>query len=270
MQYYPKGESAGNEKERFKGKIAVLSIPSEGSVGQLASDYIINALADSGKLRQEGSVESCCLLPVAGLEKYGSSVKSLCTPMDVYTSSTEPVVIIQQRAIPVRGKSRVFARNLLDLLSFWGIDHLIILTGAAWTDTFEEAIPLRKFVGYKDEAALAAFSKILPNLESFLSSMPCFTLMGDTLPSVEGSPILKHLLSEIACRSIQSLVIGKFSSDGNNVSDGVELARDVSKVLGFILYEAATSTSAHDFPASWGRLFGSELHVSREACDIYS
>ena len=234
-----------------------------------ANDYLVNALVEEDRLKREGSIESSDVLPVAGLEQYvyGSSMerKTVCVPLEVYSITASPFLLIQQRSMCVRGRTKCFVKNLVDMLSLWGIEQVVVLSGAAWTESFEECFPQhRQFTVCSELETRSMFVSKFPNLDALFIAVPCFMSTSSELRDMKGSPLLRHILPAFSARQLAYLVVGKFSSDGNNAPDGIELARTISKALGLL------QTETHDnYPASWRKLFGPELHFSRDSSRIY-
>lgn len=190
----------------------------------------------------------------------------MCVPLEVYSIPASPFLLIQQRSMCVKGRTKRFVKNLVDMLSLCGIEQVVVLSGAAWAETFEECLPRhRQFVVCGEEDTRSMFESKFSNLEALLTAVPCFVSTSSELRDMQGSPILKHLLSAFSVHRLAYLVVGKFSSDGDNAPDGIELARTISKALGLL----QTETHHDNYPASWKKLFGPELHLSRDLSKIY-
>jgi hypothetical protein len=220
-----------------------------------AMDVLVSTLANCGLLLREGTIETLDLLPISGFEKFEfSKGNSICSPLEVYSVDSLPYVFLLQRSIPSKGRLSKFADDLTELLLSWGIRKIVLLSGASWSDAFEESVPKNRiFVAWDSQSS---FLIDFPRLCLPSASAGCFEITGEDWNSVKGSS-LALLLSRSSRISV--LVIGKFSSDGNNSSEGTELAVAAAGIASLPVH-----LDTHTQPQSWEFTFGPSLQFSRE------
>lgn len=273
MKFFPSNSTIGDVESTFRNKLVLLSIPSEGSVGQLAIDIILSALDKSSKLVREGSFESFDLLPVLGVDRLSStSAKFVCMPVEVYSVESSSCVIIQQRSACIKGKLQSFSKALKDLLTSFGIERLVILCGASPCDLFESAMKgdrLFSSVSQSDND-IKSFIGSYPELQSLLENSYEIQPTSDGWNEVRGMPLAKTIARvDRSEGNFPVYLLGKFCSDGNNANDGINLARAVSIALGIIEIKYFEDTERISRPESWSKLFGADIHTSSSSASIY-
>ncbi|XP_054771511.2 proteasome assembly chaperone 2-like [Lytechinus pictus] len=112
--YYP-------EKTKLSPAISV------GNIGQLTCDLIINTL----KLTKTGCFSDQSLQPLCGNDAFhseGIAAGKLVTSAEVYESREKKIVVIQQRADLVQGRTSEFRRKLIDWIKESGFSKVLLLT----------------------------------------------------------------------------------------------------------------------------------------------
>ena len=137
----------------------ICSVPSWGSVSQLAVDVLLSTLHARGLLERLGTIDSPHLLPFAGKDSFAATVPPFdCFPVEVYGVVGKAVFIVHQRSICSRGRRLAHCREFLALLASLcpgGAPHLVVPVGSG-TEEIEAMRAGRVFVATVAAASPAA------------------------------------------------------------------------------------------------------------------
>lgn len=269
MKFFPhNGESSSSAASVFSGKVVLMSTVSTGNAGQLALDVILNTQLNNSGLQREGTLESEHLLPVTGLEQFGSPIMTaaksyhdhfLVMPLEVYSSRS--IVYIQQRSTHLPNKQQQFATALVGFLKSSSASGLVILTGAKLSPLFEASLKCNKLF---HTTASTSLKSMFPELDVLLAMTQ--EIPSKHLESVEGMPLSKCIY-DMACHecfAMGVLLLGRFCSDGNNVHDGIVLASSVSDAMNLTEKEYFSDYSNVARPMSWRTLAGADLQLEQD------
>ena len=127
----------------------ICSVPSWGSVSQLAVDVVLATLHAHGLLERVGTMESAHLLPFTGQDSFASTAPPFdCSPVEVYGIVGKPVYVVHQRSISSRGRRLAHCREFIALLASLcpgGVVHLVVPVGSG-TEEIEAMRAGRVFV----------------------------------------------------------------------------------------------------------------------------
>ena len=228
----------------------------------MALDVILNKLHVDGRLKREGTIESFDMLPLAGYESFGSDTSNvgdekerfLVQPVEVY-SCDENFVFIQVRSSCVRGRLQNFCEEFIELLSSESISRLVILTGAQPNDLFEAAIKANGLfnIGENSPTIISTSQEITTEFAQKISGMPLARCIYDFSRKEENRS------------KFGAILVGKFSAEGDNTSDGISLAAAVSVGTGLINAAYFSDHYKKIFrPQSWNALAGAHLRIEQQ------
>jgi hypothetical protein len=291
-------------------RVVIWGAPCVGNVGQLAVDAILASLAQEGRLKRLGAIESDFLFPVTGRESYTPSSASrsdsdssfLCMPMEVYMCTTTGLIIIQQRSAMYASNTSKFSQNLKTILvDELNCKKLIIACGAEMNNLSEMDIFTRPyFLACDNSSILKSYIDIDSGSWKWIS-MPLINIAagGDdehTCAMVDhgidgaadvplGLPIVAAFAKECtgaralhlqglhlddddvagasasasasatdtqteATLGFTTIIVGKFCQEGDNRSDGLDLAQAIGSVVDGVQFKKISQ------PASWKFLGG--------------
>ncbi|KAH8828255.1 PAC2 family-domain-containing protein [Flagelloscypha sp. PMI_526] len=191
---YPKTPSLSN-------KTLVIPIVSVANVSQLAVDLLIASL----DLTREAIVDPTFFIPATS-----SSADGIVTPLELYSSSTSPIAVFQQRSPVLKAQKQNFIASLLTFLKEARPAAILFLTGMDMSQRADSEMLL-------DKNAL---------------QVPTFIPWDSPIP---GAGLTNKILSSIADATekwpIPTAALLHFVLEGDNTEDARLFASIVDKVL---------------------------------------
>ncbi len=148
-----------NSTIEFPSEIELLihSIPSQGNVGQLATDILLSNISSSNLLHLVGNVENLHLLPISGYEQFPNMGKTLCSALEgnilnpliifllhfkykisiVYMIANTKIMIFHQRSPCIQGHFDLFVEEYFKFLNELNVKRILLLCGASNQNLFD-------------------------------------------------------------------------------------------------------------------------------------
>ncbi|XP_002741628.1 proteasome assembly chaperone 2-like [Saccoglossus kowalevskii] len=259
----------------FKGCTLILPAVSVGNIGQLSVDLLVTTL----ELVKVGYIHSECVLPVCGNDPFNTDKKrtegNLATSTEVYFSAANNLVVVQQRAPLVKGKHADYCNGLIDWITSFQFDKVIMLTSSHAYERLDSQLQgssfryiatpkLEKIIGdqMKDELKWCR----LENRDStWCNEHKNETSKISSGVFIPGGGIAKRLYTQCCNKDISMAVLLVFCSEGDNISDALSLTTYLNHWLKVIPTKDpsdVTSSRVWQIPKSWSLLFGSTFDKS--------
>jgi len=244
--------------DNLTGYTVVLPAVSVGNVGQLAMDVLLASLTPSSL----GQVHHPSLIPLVGPNPLDDSSTSITTAMQLYKHDPLKLVLLQIRSGIVPGKGPQFLEDFVNWCKSVGVSKVIVLTSShahERTDQQISSTPLR-FLATPTLSTPPAWVQ-LETRERFPGLSRQETPEAVFIP---GGGIAKRLYDKCLEAAIEVAVLLKFSSEGDNTSDGLMLADYLNQWINFLpsaIQGESTKTSQYKTPISWRHLFGNPSPV---------
>ncbi|XP_033126060.1 proteasome assembly chaperone 2-like [Anneissia japonica] len=243
---------------------------SVGNVGQLATDLLISTL----KMQQVGYLYDSSMLPMCGNDPFSTSglvEGKLCTSAEVYKCDEKKLLVVQLRALLVKGKHSQFRKKLLDWIQQSTFRQVILLTSSFAYERLDSQItgsPLRYLV--------TPLLKKMPNApntcnlqwtplerrEYVWSPEPDNASIPEEARGIylPGGGIARKFFEECCKEDIPLAVLLIFCSEGDNIPHAVQLANYLNDWLKFTEKRTEPSGCTFKIPSSWTLLFGSAVN----------
>ncbi|XP_047034915.1 proteasome assembly chaperone 2 [Helicoverpa zea] len=219
-----------------------LIIPSVavGNVAQLACDLLISSL----NMRKIALLYSPAFIPISGYDPYkiGSTSMSVCC--ELYECPEAKIIILQLRAPLVYKYARQFLNDVVDKFKAENVKDIIILTSS--------------FAHEKRHIMSSQFRYVVNDLSPHTSKLRMLDWAehehrGETVKILGGG--FASLLFEISKeKSVPSLVLYKFASEGDNIPDAFEMVQYLNIIVP--LFDGPDIYSQLIHPVSWNLMFG--------------
>jgi len=230
---------------------------SVGNVGQLSVDILISTL-DMVKV---GHFHDDSFLPVLGNDPFSdSSTGSTCSIMtasQVFESSKYKIATVQQRSPLVKGKHKHFVDNLVEWIKVAGFKCVVILTSSHSHERIDSQLAgsqLRYLVSQNIKPAMISTKDNLYWIELEKRNT-------DDEIFLPGAGFAKLLYMKCCQANVDSALLVKFSSEGDNTMDGQELMVYLSRWLQLVTDKSLPSVidTKLTLPPSWKLLFGNRV-----------
>ncbi|CAL1538170.1 unnamed protein product [Lymnaea stagnalis] len=265
--------SCSNRKHSWDNFTLIIPAVSVGNVGQLAADLIVNTL----DMERVGYILHPSLLPCVGNNPFAIGDGSSCqlsTSCEIYESTKLKLVVIQQRAPLIKGKSRAYTEWLSSWLNEIQFDQVVVLTSSFAYERLDQQLsgpPFRVLYTKKMEERSGEIFKSqigwkeLECRHSFPAPTPIQreNEHADNLFYMPGSGITKNLFEK--CQELPVLVLMMFVSEGDNAQDAVDLVGQLNLWLKLVTQKDENAPSENvqscswKVPDSWRLVFGSRF-----------
>jgi len=229
--------SADGKEKDFDGYTLIYPSVSVGNVGQLAVDMVISTLW----MERIGYIYHDSILPLVGNDPFAHPESVTCkvvTSCEVYENLENKTIIIQQRAPFIKGKRALFKSWLRKWMKEVNIGQLVILSSSHAHERIDsqlEGSQFRFVAGQKIE------SHEVENMKNKLGWRELEKRLSDSEGGrgdnsslyMPGSGIAKSLYEECS-EDMRVCVLLMFCSEGDNASDGLELAKHLNDWLKII------------------------------------
>jgi len=248
--------AASSETKDWKQHTLIIPSVSVGNVGQLSADLLISTLSPT----LVGYIHSKFVLPVVGKDAFssdlGGRVSQLATAVQVFECTAHKLVIVQQRAPCIKGRSALYVEELMQWIEQCQFKEVVILASMFAQERLDKQITgvqvryISTHKGEKDRMTdlIQLESRPTdPSVANGSSSSPG--------PFIPGGGIAKQLYFKCSCANIAAVILLVFCSEGDNVYDALTLTSYVNTWLHLV----PTSDKIVDMwkiPASWRLLFG--------------
>ncbi|PVF98952.1 hypothetical protein CPB86DRAFT_757524 [Serendipita vermifera] len=247
----------------FSSKILILPSISKGNVPQLACDLLIASLG----LKQTGFLDAKYLVPVVGGREGGE--KGISTPLEVFSSDTSGVVVVQQRSPVLKVFKEEFVQALLKWIQDSNFKTVVMLAGVDTTNRSDaqmhtpsyyyiprnSASPPKELMTALEAVQLQQFTS--PPVPSYLQSddLSSYSNTKDSssdIPFIPGGGLTRRVLNTLGeSWKIPFVVLLQFVFEGDNRGDAGMMVALINRLLDLKLERIKE-------PGSWKRgLFGS-------------
>lgn len=266
----------------LKNCVLILPAVSVGNVAQLAVDVLISSLP----FVKVGYIHDECIQPVVANDVFAlTSCKTrgrLAVGLEVFMWAESGLVLIQQRAPILPGRSALFASRVLAWAEEAGVAQILLLSscheytrsdshlsGSQFRYVFEAGGSMASLendaqtglckIKLSVEASMK--SAAVSPLEDFAwplpPSVPANTVRG-SLTGMMGGGVTKWLVAEAARCQFPCTALISFASDGDNAGHALQLAACGSRVLRAIAPDATAwpAKFTQQTPRSWAFVFG--------------
>ncbi|XP_063709709.1 proteasome assembly chaperone 2 [Culicoides brevitarsis] len=220
-----------------------LLIPSTcvGNVSQLTADLLIENL----KMVKVGNVFHDSIPPLIGLSAFEHVTDKVTTAAELYVDSKQ-LAVLQLRTpltAPLMGD---FFSKLVDFAKSHKVKDVIVLTAC---------------YGYEKHSVQGSDFAYYDNKNKDLSGIPGLDKAGSPLKILGGGYAVK-LFEKFAEADIDTLVLYKYVSEGDNIPDAVTLLLKLNEIRKFV--DVGPKNDKLTMPVSWKFLFG-----NRPPTEIY-
>jgi len=236
---------------------ATLVVPavSVGNVGQLCCDVLLATLQPPPQLLAQ--VHHPALIQVVGPDPLHSKDNDqvLTTAMQLYTASTQKgqkLAILQIRSGVLAGMGEQFMKDLLEWSKVLGIKRIICLTSShshERQDCQLSGSPLRYLVSPDTWLQAPQGSLRLEGRERFPAAGADNHTDSHNL-YIPGGGLARRLFLSSQAQGINTAVLLKFCSEGDNTGDALALAHYLDQFIQF------SHEDKYRTPPSWKFLFG--------------
>ncbi|XP_041377008.1 proteasome assembly chaperone 2-like [Gigantopelta aegis] len=250
----------------------ILPTVSVGNVAQLAVDLLVSTLS----MNRVGYILHESILPMCGNNPFASNKDKacrLCTSCEVFESSSDNFVVVQQRAPFIRGKKKIFFKWFSEWIRAQNFSRVIILTSSFAEERLDKQIqgsPLRFLVSTAIEKQDGELFRDKLNWQELeLRPLPPgLSSENDNKPTVyiPGSGIAKNLFEDLSDLPVAMLLM--FCSEGDNSNDAVTLVNYLNSWINVVTVkpksdgecgDIAQDTMLWKVPISWRLVFGSKV-----------
>jgi proteasome assembly chaperone 2 len=216
------------------------------NIGELAVDCLIA----SYDLPLVARCEDANVLPCVGNDAYSlQQPGSLATSLELYHHAASNAFVLQQRAPAVAGRQEAFAAGLAAWAASAGFARVLLLCGldAQFRRDAQLADRQGRYLAEGEAEGEACSSAGLKQLE------------GEALEGEqEMHPLLPPWTSlrALQAKGLAHALLMRFAAEGDNVPDGVELARDAHAVLQRLAGAQGGEGLQVRTPCSWAALYG--------------
>ena len=232
------------------GKTLVLPATSFGNVGQLACDLILNSVSTKKKCGYVHSkhVEACSY--AYPFEKFGKDEAmeaSLCLAQELY-SIDDKVCVLQRRTLCFPDCTEAFSKETAAWVKSEGFKRVVLLAGAD------------KGMGQGD-SEVESFMNVCATSAALVSEAPLIEALKKTgcqqfhntstlaeFPdTISGAGISKEFFSECERNGVPLVVLVTFTYEGNNTSDGGNMAEMVK----LNIESVGTAVASNPYGGTW-------------------
>lgn len=232
----------------FKDKYLIIPSVSVGNIGQLAVDLLISSL----QLEKVGVIWNPAIIPVVGPDPYNIHAEDLiATGCELYAAPGRPFLVIQLRSGLDPKLAKKFLTELTDLINVKQLKQVILLTSCF--DFEKHTIKSSDFRYLANEENDPGFSKIKTlGWEPLRKSLNAAGVETGDDYHINGGGFALKLYQELSEKKVNSLLIMKYCSEGDNVPDSLDLVKLMDDYLQ--LFDNLSTQIV--FPPSWDLLFG--------------
>lgn len=157
----------------------------------------------------------------------------------MFISEKDKLLLLQTRTPLTLALLNAYIKEVVEFISKEKLSELIILTSSySHEQHFIEKTPF----------------EFLANEFVKEKSFPGFAEA--TVRTIPGCGYAKMLFDQATASNIPAVILYKFSSEGNNFFDGIQLCNNVNKYLKVIETSTADGTADIKTPVSWKHQFG--------------
>lgn len=223
------------EKVDLSNYTIILPSVSVGNVGQLTVDLIVTTY----KFRNIGVLWHPAIIPTVGSDPYYSN-NEICTACELYVNETLKIAAIQIRSGLEFSLANTFFKCLKNCLLDLNVKNVVILTSSFAYEMHTIGSGMFRYITNED------VQKQFENLK--ISCME---------PDVNGRYIIHgsgfgSKLYEILSEGLKCTLIVKYTSEGDNRPDAVNLLDVLIKIIKFNTDKLENVV----FPSSWNFVFG--------------
>ncbi|XP_064610510.1 proteasome assembly chaperone 2-like isoform X2 [Liolophura sinensis] len=219
------------------------------------------------------------ILPMVGNDPFSrldSESCQLVTSCEIYKSSKDKIIIIQQRAPFVKGKRRSFRRKLVEWIKKCGFDQVVILTSSYAHERVDKQLS-------GSQQRYLASPKMTDRLDNLVreklqwkclekriafpapSSIDQADTRGQESVYIPGGGIAKALFED-CYNDVAVLLVLTFCAEGDNAPDAVQLANYINQYLQVLPQEEPSASETSEgqrspmwkIPSSWRLTFGNQ------------
>ncbi|ORX83859.1 proteasome assembly chaperone 2 [Basidiobolus meristosporus CBS 931.73] len=240
---------------QLHGSTLLLPSVSIGNVPQLTLDLLISTLG----LQKVGFLDDACVHQIAGSNAFGQST-GITVSLEVFQTKDQQWTLVQQRAPAFKKKWHQFARNLVEFIKAAQFKQVILLSGFdsfGRTEVQLQGPPLRylatptfpeEIVQRLTQLGIGEFERTHVNRHGEVIHDD------EKTPYIPGGGMTKYFLSECQANEIPLMVVLVFSTEGDNIPDGILLANLLNSLFQLLPPEGAQWTP----PVSWEHLYGTQ------------
>ncbi|XP_012281673.1 proteasome assembly chaperone 2 [Orussus abietinus] len=248
-----------HENINMKGYTLILPSVSTGNVGQLTVDLLISSL----NLKKTGQCIVKSFIPIVGPDPYDEKSPELCTAIDLFIEPKKKIAVLQIRSPRVISSTEIFA-TLKSFINKNEISKVIILA-SSYSHEMKDVQLQGSHLRY-----LACSSTLKKNKSTF-DNMNWIELEpkvdeknNATITRIPGGGFAKVLYDNLCKASIESTILIKFCSEGDNILDALALLSYLNQWVCLIELKNNGIERRVKYPLSWKMLFG-----NLPPCEIY-
>ncbi|KAK9727429.1 hypothetical protein K7432_001868 [Basidiobolus ranarum] len=239
---------------QLRDSTLLLPSVSIGNVPQLTLDLLISTLS----LEKVGFLDDVCVHQIAGSNAFGQT--GITVSLEVFQTKDQKWTLIQQRAPAFKKKWHQFARNLVEFIKVAQFKQVILLSGFdsfGRTEIQLQGPPLRYLAtpSFSSDTIQRIGALGISEFErTHVNRHGEVIHDDDTTTYIPGGGMTKYFLSECEANNISLMVVLVFSTEGDNIPDGILLANFLNSVFQLLPAEGAQWTP----PVSWEHLYGTQ------------
>lgn len=232
-------------KHDLSNYTAIIPSVGVGNVGQLTVDLLIATLG----MNKIATIWHPAIMPIIGTEAFDQDITedNVTTSCELYICPKNKLIAFQLRSPLVGPLMEQFFNELIDTLKRENINQLIILTSSyAYEMHTVELTPFR-FVAsdqFKTE-----------NCERF-KQLQWIAYTDDT---IHGGGFANSLLDMAVKKSLKTLILFKYVSEGDNTPDARDLICYLNDFFQYLSADQNHDKIEFKVPFSWKFLYGNEV-----------
>ncbi|XP_012229426.1 proteasome assembly chaperone 2 [Linepithema humile] len=225
-----------------------------GNVSQLCIDLLITNL----HLQKIGQICNPAFVPVAGANAYHEQSREISTEIDIYAGIETCIVAIQVRS-PYVGVLTEFFEELTHFITNKKIAKVIILSSSNDYE-MKDVKPQNLKLRYVASPSIHAESgKLFKKLNWILHEPQVAS--GSTEEGklrIPGGGFAMSFFNHLSTANIPSAILFKFCSEGNNITDAIDLLYYLNNWMQFEVLNINSENVFENlkYPSSWILLFG--------------
>jgi len=258
--------TTSEEKDWTEYNLIVPAV-SVGNIGQLVADLIISTLSPA----LVGYFYCDSVLPIVGNDPFTEHTPTtttlpcrLTTAVEVYECKASRVVIVQQRASCIKGRSREFVNELATWIKTCGFRQIFLLTSVFAHERRDSQLTETQLRCVLTEEAAKKGVQIPEGQLQLEHRSDDHHLRSEAMrpvvdPFLPGGGIATRFYAKCVEEQLSAVVLLIFCAEGDNVSDALALASSANAWLHLIHTEADQQSPMWKIPPSWKLLFGSQF-----------
>lgn len=174
------------------------------------------------------------VIPIIGPDAFGKVAGDVTTASEMFVCARSKLIVLQTRTPLTNHLLAGYIQEVLEFFRTEKLSQLIILTSS-----------------YSHEQHFVDKSPFEFTANEFVSEKNFPGFSESSMTSIPGCGYAKHLFDQATAGKIPAVILYKFSSEGNNFFDGIQLCSNVNNFLQVIATAAEIKT-----PVSWKHQFG--------------